>query len=595
MRPAVFCVWCLCSLCLVGEGFTSLAVPHRSPIDVAVLPGGRYALTANHTASSVSLVDLEQGTVLTEQPCGRKPVAVACSPDGKRAAVSNLWAGTLALLEIHGATLKPRGQVVVGAFPYGLTFAADGQTLYAALSGTDEVIQFDWSSQQVLQRWPAPREPRYLVLSADGRWLAAASSRSGQVRCWETQTGRLSWERTIEDGFNLRGLTFTPDGQALICAHVVRREFPVSRENIEEGWVIDSRLTRLVLKPDAVPASSQIALDTRGMAVGDPHGIAFRAEGRRLVLTASGTQELLLLDAPSLPWNSGDPGDFLHPRLRGDERKFQRLPLGGRPLAVAFLGETERAVIANYLLDAVQIVDTQAGKLLRTIPLGAPAQPALARQGEALFYDARRSHNQWFSCHTCHVDGHTCGLKFDTLNDDSYGNPKLTPTLRQVAQTGPWTWHGWQKDLGASVEKSLTQTMYGPKPSTEEIRALVAFLETLDHPPNPHVGPEGSRNAAAQRGQALFQGKARCARCHQGENYTSESNYDVQVEPDGSPYPRWNPPSLCGVFDRGPYLHDGRARTLDELLEKHHLPEQLGGPALTPQERRDLIAFLRSL
>src|SRR2546430_702077 len=83
-----------------------------------------------------------------------------------------------------------------------------------------------------------------------------------------------------------------------------------------------------------------------------------------------------------------------------------------------------------------------------------------------------RSHNQWFSCHTCHVDGHTCSLTFDTLNDDSYGNPKLTPTLRNVTKTGPWTWHGWQRDLGAGVEKSLTQTMYGPKPSVEEVRAL---------------------------------------------------------------------------------------------------------------------------
>ena len=94
---------------------------------------------------------------------------------------------------------------------------------------------------------------------------------------------------------------------------------------------------------------------------------------------------------------------------------------------------------------------------------------------------------------------------------------------------------------------------------------------------------------------SIFQGKAKCARCHQGENYTSESNYDVKLEPDGSPYLRWNPPSLRGVFDRGPYLHDGRAKTLEELLEKHHRAEQLGGQALTPQEQRDVIAFLRSL
>ena len=376
---------------------------------------------------------------------------------------------------------------------------------------------------------------------------------------------------------------------------MVRREFPVSKENIEEGWVTDSRLTRLALAADAVPAAGRSPWTPRAR----PSAIRTASPSAPTAdcwpLTGSGTQELLLLEAATVPWSSGDPGDFLDPRLARDDGKFRRVPLGGRPLAVAFLPESELVVVANYLLDAVQIVDGKAGKLLRTIPLGSPAEPSLARKGEALFYDARRSHHQWFSCHTCHVEGHTCGLNFDTLNDDSYGNPKLTPTLRNVTRTGPWTWHGWQKDLGAGVAKSFTETMFGPRPTADETRALLAFLETLRPPPNPHLGPHGERSEAARRGQALFQGKAKCARCHKGELHTSERNYDVKLESDGSPYKLWNPPSLAGLFDRGPYLHDGRARTLEELLEKHHSAEKLGGEALTPRERADLIEFLQSL
>src|SRR5262249_55811547 len=224
-----------------------------------------------------------------------------------------------------------------------------------------------------------------------------------------------------------------------------------------------------------------------------------------------------------------------------------------------------------------------------------PERPGPARQGEALFYDAGRSHNQWFSCHTCHVDGHTCGLNFDTLNDDSYGNAKLTPSLRGVTRTGPWTWHGWQKDLGAAIKKSYTETMFGPEPTAAEVKAVLAFLATLDHPPNPNLGADGKPNAAARRGGALFEGKARCARCHHGPEYTSEGTYDVKLEPDGSPYSRWNPPSLRGLWERGPYLHDGRARTLEELLAGPHAPEKLGGRALTPAERRGLVAVLDGL
>jgi cytochrome c peroxidase len=463
------------------------------------------------------------------------------------------------------------------------------------LAGENSVVVIDWASRKITLRWPAPREPRHLAISAGGRWLAASSSRSSQVYLWDRTTGELRWSRKIEDAFNLRSLAFDPDGRTVICVHVIKRSFPVSRENIDKGWVTDSRLTRLPVDPKAVPPLEQIALDKHGQAVGDPHGVAFDPTGRFLAVTAGGTHEMLVFKTSALPWTGGEPGDFLHPNLSQDDGKLRRLPLEGRPLTLAFMPGTPQAVVANYLSDTLQIVDIHAGRVVRTIELGGPEHPSLARQGEALFYDAKRSHNQWFGCQTCHVDGHTCGLAFDTLNDDSYGNPKLTPSLRGVARTAPWTWHGWQKDLGAAVEKSYTETMFGPKPTADEVRAVVAFLGTLDHPPNPHLAADNQLSSAAKRGKALFEGAAKCAHCHAGPEFTSEHTYDVELEADGSPYARWNPPSLRGVWERGPYLHDGRAATLDELLQGPHAPEKLGGHPLTPAQRKDLIAFLESL
>jgi cytochrome c peroxidase len=262
-------------------------------------------------------------------------------------------------------------------------------------------------------------------------------------------------------------------------------------------------------------------------------------------------------------------------------------------MTVAFSRDSKQAIVANYLGDSVQVVDLVAGKLIRTVSLGAPSKPTVARKGEELFYDARLSHNQWFSCHTCHVDGHTCGQRFDTLNDESYGNPKMTPTLRNVTRTGPWTWHGWQKDLDASVAKSMKETLWGPEPRPQDVKALVAFLGTLDNPARPKSRIAAS--ADVQRGKAIFEGKAGCMRCHHGEQYTAPRNYDVQLEEDGSPFTDWNPPSLRGLWDRGPYLHDGRADSLEELLRAPHAPEKLGGKALSSEERRQLIAFLLSL
>ncbi len=569
--------------------------PHRSPVDVTVLPGGRLALTANETADSVSLVDLAARKVVAERPCGRKPSAVACSGDGRRAAVSNLWSGTLTLLEIEGSELCPAGEVSVGYLPRGLAFAPGGDSLYVALAGADEVVHVDWRTRKVLRHWPAPPEPRRLALTRDGRYLAAAGGRSARVRCWDTRDGKQRWEQEFPETFNLHGMAFSADENFLVTAQVKDRQRSITKSNIENGWALDSRLGKLALEPGGDADCWQTGLDLRGRAVGDPCAVAFSPGGEWLLVAAAGTHELLVFRSAAVPWSGGEPQDFLDSSLDLGDGKYRRLPLGGRPVAVQFAGAGDTAVVANYLSDALQVVDVRSGKLTGTIPLGGPERPSLARRGEAIFYDAGRSHHQWFSCHTCHPDGHTSGRNFDTLNDDSFGNPKLTPSLRGVARTGPWTWHGWQDNLDAAVEKSLTDTLYGQKPPADDVRAVVAFLGTLDHPPNPHLRRVGPVNEAVTRGKALFEGKGRCTRCHRGEDYTSAKTFDVKLEPDGSPFDEWNPPSLRGVIDRGPYLHDGRADTLDEVLRLHHAPEKLGGAALSPAERHDLVEFLKTL
>lgn len=579
------CFLCQCQRPSVAD-VSGAPVTHRSPVDIAILPDGRCALAVNHAADAVALIDLESRTILHEARTGRKPAAVAVHPDGKQAAVSNHWSHDVHLFSIERNKLVRQATVAVGPLPRGLRYSKEGDQLFVAVAGADEVAAIDVAARKVVRRWPAPREPRELALSADGRWLAVASSRSGQVRCIDLKTHTMHWEKQIDAAFNLRGLAFTPDGQYIVCAHVVRRDLPVTRGHIEEGWIIDSRLTRLPVKAEATPPYLQIALDVRGEAMGDPHGLTFSADGKLLAVTGAGSHELILLQTENLPWNT-DPGDFIDGRLL-DGKQHRRVALGGRPLAAAFA--KDRVVIANYLLDAVQVVDVGRGKVERTIALGGAKQPTLARQGEAIFYDAKRSHNQWFSCHTCHTDGHTSGQNFDTLNDDSFGTAKLTPTLRNVARTGPWTWHGWQKDLGASVAKSFTDTMYGPPGSKEDVKAVVAFLETLEHPPLPK-----KNDPAIARGAAIFNEKARCARCHRPPLYTAPDAYDVKLDSGGSPYEGFNPPSLNGLSERGPFMHDGRAKTLEDVLRTWHTPRHLGGPTLTDDEERDLLAFLRSL
>ena len=136
--------------------------------------------------------------------------------------------------------------------------------------------------------------------------------------------------------------------------------------------------------------------------------------------------------------------------------------------------------------------------------------------------------------------------------------------------------------------------MHGPKPTEEDLNALVAFLGTLDFVPPPNRKPDGSLNKAARRGKAVFRAKA-CNRCHKGTTFTTRRTYKVGLESSGDKYQEFNPPSLRGVGNRAPYLHDGRAWTLEDVLTVHHRPSQLTRkPDLTPEELADLVEFLKS-
>ena len=122
------------------------------------------------------------------------------------------------------------------------------------------------------------------------------------------------------------------------------------------------------------------------------------------------------------------------------------------------------------------------------IALGPQVKPNVADRGELLFYDARLSHDGWFSCHSCHTDGHTNGLLADTLGDGSYGTPKRVLTLLGVRDTGPWAWTGSVSDLHTQVRKSVATTMQGAKLKAGQDDELVAYMKNWPRPPLARLG-----------------------------------------------------------------------------------------------------------
>jgi YVTN family beta-propeller protein len=580
----------------------------RSPVDLVLTPDEEWLLTANQGSDTVSLVHVATGQVRAEVPCGQRPAALALTPGGHKVLVSGTYSGDLTVLTLDGAKLVPAGRLRLGFEPRGIAVAPDGRLAYVALTTAHAVAVVDLERLEVVEGIAVGRWPRYLALSPDGRRLAVGANGEGGISVVDTASRKMLYVERFS-GLNLGQTQASSDGRYAYFPWMVYRHNPITPNNIRQGWVLASRIARVRL--DGPARREAISLDPRGQAVSDPHGLAISPDGQWLVCTASGTHEMLVLRLPGLPFQDyGGPGDHIHPELLKDTSRFDRVPLGGRPMAVRCTRDGRRLFVANYLLNAVQVVELPAGprpapdgtgpvraQVVRTIDLGGPKEPSLARRGEAIFYDGRRSLDQWYSCHSCHYEGHTNAVTMDTRNDGRNGNFKVVLSLRHVTRTGPWTWHGWQKDLDAALRKSLTDTMQRPEPTAADVQALTAFLDTLAPPPNPNRNPDGSLPEAARRGEQVFQSdRAGCARCHSGPYFTDGRIHNVGTGEAGDVYKGYNPPTLLGVYDRVLYLHDGRARTLEEALKGPHHPAKVTGRGeLTEEEWTDLLAYLKTL
>ncbi|MDX2038519.1 MAG: cytochrome c peroxidase [Isosphaeraceae bacterium] len=580
---------------------TGSTEPHRSPIAIAISKDGKRLLTANQTSGSVSLIDATKSSVLGEIRTGDKPAGVAIAADGRRAVVTHWYGYDLAILDLAGDRLAIVGRVEVGPEPRGVVIDQSGRFAYAAVGVADEVVKVDLEKKAIAGRVAVGREPRSLALSPDGKFLAVAHGREQTIAIVDLL--KMSLERSLPtQGDNLRQVVFDASGTFVYAANLFNRGFATTKSNIDAGWVVGQRVTRV--KVDGSAVFETLSLDIKGRAAADVVGVGLSRSGEYLAVASGGTHEVMLFSADDLPWRSNGSRDLMEPRLSKDKKRFRRIATGGRPTELVFAPDSNRLYVANYFGDSVQTIDAETGEITATLALGSPRELSLVRRGEQLFHDATRSFNQWYSCNTCHADGgHTSGLDFDTMNDGWHDysqnhlrSRKKVPTLRRTTFTQPWTWHGWQKSVEDAVQESFTKSMQGKAATDLEVRAVAAFLGSLEFPRNPYRTADGGLTEQAKRGEAIFRSaKAACSSCHSGPEFTDGKIHEVGLETNEDYYRGYNPPSLRGVYDKDPYLHDRRAKTLEDVITGPHNPENLGGESLSATEVADLIAYLKSL
>jgi DNA-binding beta-propeller fold protein YncE len=569
------------SLAVATEPESAQTVRFRRPVAAAAFDDGRRLAVANRESGSICLVDTENWAVIAERDVGRRLSDVAFDPLHDRLIALDQSTHELLLLRPNGTRLQTTLRQAVARYPVSLCVAPDGSWLSIASLWSRSVTLLNWTNPDALSVRHVielPFAPRQQCPLPDGNHLIVAGAFRAELVVIDVAAGKLRFVREIP-GHNIGGLALSPRGGRLyVTCQLLDPSAPTTFDGIHWGGLIEN-LVRVIpvaaildRSTDLAAQSRTIQLGSTGAGAADPAGIAF-TDADRLIVVTSGIDRAAVF--PELQ-------SIVSPEV----------PTGRRPTAVVILPGRDQAVVVNTLGDSLTVIDTARGRKLRDVLLG-PSPPAGPRErGESLFFDARLSHDNWLTCHSCHTDGHANGLLADTFSDGSFGTPKRVLSLLGTRDNNPWAWNGGLRTLHEQVVQSVASSMQGGKLPLAQADDLVAYLHSLPHAPP--VLPEATSAediSLLARGRAVFEAQG-CAACHVPPlTYTSDQIVDVGLE-DEQGLRKFNPPSLRGVSQRDSFLHDGRARKLDAVFQDfgHQLRK-----GLPDEDLQALVRFLKSL
>lgn len=552
---------------------------------------GDRILVANRDTGSVSMVDLESAQILSETVVSQRLDDLAAVEDEGIVFGVDSRRHVLIEMQLEESAVRKTGETVVDQFPVSVAVSSRERIVSVVSKWSRRVTLLKRATTSEVFTVSAVIDIPFVSLKQlflDGRFLLVAAAHGGELAIVDTVQQRLFSHQTLI-GHNIRGMALTADGRNCVLSHqIMNSASSTTRSTISWGGVISNTLH--LIPVDQLKASqstvtsesihgSLFPLGSEGRAAGDPASLAVAADGR-VYVALSGVHEV------AMRW----PGS----------RELIRTSVARRPVELILDEQSDRLYALCMFDDSIVILDAKTLERRSSIRLDSRLnESTVARSheqmGEELFFDARLSLDGWYSCHSCHSDGHSTGLLNDNLGDETFNTPKRILTLLGTADTEPWAWSGAQVDLRNQVRKSIESTMAGPGRSSpeitdREIESIVAYISSFEPPPGISIARGSADRPAVSRGHAVFK-KHGCSDCHAAPRYTYTLAFDVGLRDEGGIH-FFNPPSLLGVSQRGPYFHDNRARTLMDVLLEH---DHDGASSLSDDDVRDLVEFLNSL
>ena len=546
-----------------------------APAQVMVTTDGRI-LALLRDRSRMQVLEAESATSLVarcsvETPA--EPVGLATSPDDASILVTSGWGRMLTVYE--SAAFAHSYQVALPREPRSVVVSDDGATAFVShavgsVLSTVDLKKPDHATRAVPVTGQEPGMKAALRSRRKELAQMKASLSAEQIAVFEKSFQRT--ERASCQGFAL-AKSVAPAGRILAPQVFVDPGTPSLRpEGYGSGHTATESPSVAVFdegtgEPFESSLTVQRGLDWRGEKTARDHreecllprAAVVDPKSRLLLVSCFGIDNVVAYDAAS-----ADP--------QAAERR--RWVVGSGPSGIAVDPEQPRAYVWSQFdrtlsvlaLGGPDLVDDKVAAPQPVVkvalaPLGnkLPADVAL---GRIVFHSAgdSRISKDGRACASCHPDGRDDAITWATPE----GPRRSIMLAGRAATAAPYAWSGATKTLEAHLHMTFDR-LDGTGLKSLELAGLVAYVSSMRPPVAQQDAKAGDPKVA--RGAQIFASKETgCASCHSGARFSDGAVHDVKSRTEADRSATFKTPTLHFVGGTGPYFHDGRYKSLHDLL-----------------------------
>jgi len=583
--------------CILASDAPVFAGSSNSLLDIST--DGQLLACANRDAGTVTVIDLKTLNKLREIAVGEKPEGITFLGSTHTLACAVYAEDQITICDADSGKIETR--IPVFDEPYGLVSNAAGSRLYATLEYPGRVVEIDTRSRRILRQIAAGRFVRGIALSQNEQQVYVTEYYSALVRAIDLGSAQAVDEWPAASTDNLaRQLIVHPLRPKIYLSHIRSRVTAAHGEGSIFPYltVLDTNPNSEKRRRKRIPMDSFVG----NRVTANPWEVTVSPDGQRLFIVFSGTDDMFVCQL--LDDNYREVSLIRHMRL------------GHNPRAVRVSPDSKRVFVYNALDFEVSVFDVQTLKQVARIPTCDNPLTTEVLRGKILFYTSLQpmTGRRWISCSSCHPDGDADGR--------TWQNPeglRSTPPLFGLSWTHPLHWSSDRDEVQDFEHTIRGQLMQGRglivgkvqpqlgSPNgglSADLDAVAAYTNSHKFTLSPHAA--GGLSSSAERGRALFfSKKTGCASCHSGPFFTDSRpdnnhlRHDVGTggdDPSEKMGPRYDTPTLIGVYRSAPYLHHGRAATLEDVLTTNNRGDRHGKTShLQAQQIKDLVEFLKCL